>query len=150
MNTMQRRGLTATAALLAVALAGCAGTGGAPGTMATPDPAALEALSEQRWAHMIAGEFEQAWEYFTPGFQATTPQAEYATSMKDRPVHWTAAHYASHDCTDPAACQVKVDVEFKVRVPVTGVGEIATSRIVTERWIFLDGRWAYLPPDAVR
>lgn len=149
MNSMHRRGIRAIAAGLALALAGCAGTGG-PARQAGPDPADLEALSEQRWQHMIAGEFADAWEFFTPGYQAIQPKAEYAAGMKDRPVHWIGADYQSHECSEPEACQVKVAVRFKVRVPVTGVGEIETTRVLTERWIFLDGRWAYLPPEAVR
>jgi len=150
MNSIHRRGIHALGAALALALAGCAGTGGSPGKMDRADPAALEQLSEQRWRHLVAGEFDKAWEFFTPGYKAVEPKAAYVTAMKDRPVRWQGADYQSHECPEPEACQVKVAVRFKVRVPVTGVGEVEATRVLTERWIFLDGQWAYLPPEALR
>ena len=147
MSSIQRRGTRAVAAALALALAGCAGTGG---KQAGPDPAALETLSEQRWQHLIAGEFEQAWEFFSPGYQATKPKERYAAEMADRPVKWTGADYVSRECATPESCKVGVKVGFKVRMAVTGVGWVEADRVVTEHWIFLDGRWVYLPPEAVR
>lgn len=139
----------ALAALLATGLAACAGTGGSRAAK-TADPAVLEELSTQRWQHLLAGEFAQAWDYFSPGYQATKPRERYAAEMKDRPVKWTKVEYVGQECAAPDSCKVRVKVGFRVRMAVTGVGWVDADRVVTESWIFLDGKWVYLPPEAVR
>lgn len=139
----------ALAALLAIGLAACAGTGGSR-SAASADPAVLEKLSIQRWQHLLAGEFGEAWEYFSPGYQATQPRERYVAEMKDRPVKWTKVEYVGQECAASDSCKVKVKVGFRVRMAVTGVGWVDADRVVTESWIFLDGKWVYLPPEAVR
>ena len=144
----------ATALALALSLAGCASgpkrEGAASGKSATPDASQLETLAVQRWEHLISGNFGQAWEFFSPGYQATKTKEQYAAEMAGRPVKWLGATYEDRDCPEPTRCTVRVKVDYRIKMAVTGVGEVKSHQWVRESWLFLDGRWVYLPPEAVR
>ena len=147
--------LAAAALAVALGLAGCASTPGKAGAdrkaaQAEPDAAQLETLAVQRWNHLVAGELDKAWEFFSPGYQATKPKEEYAAEMSGRPVKWLGVEYVDRECPEPTRCTVKVKVDYRIKMAVTGVGEVKSHQWVRESWLFLDGRWVYLPPEAVR
>lgn len=151
-SSVARAGRVALGLAFAIGLAGCAsapkeGTAARP---AEPDASQLETLSVQRWENLISGNFGQAWEFFSPGYQATKTKEAYAAEMAGRPVKWLAATYEDRDCPEPTRCTVRVKIDYRIKMAVTGVGEVKSHQWLRETWLFLDGRWVYMPPEAVR
>jgi hypothetical protein len=126
-----------------VALASCA---------SQPRPSSIEdvAVSQravERWQHLIGGRADLAWDYLTPGVRSTKTRERYAEEMSDRPVKWKAVRFKSEDCTTETTCTVTLEVEYTVRMPVTGVGDVTVPADVNERWLRIDGQWFHLPAD---
>lgn len=110
---------------------------------------ALLARANERWQLLIAGKFSEAYAYLSPGYREVVDQEEYVQTMARRQVFWTEAVAADQECAEQL-CRVRVDVQYKVNMPVMGVGEVDSSTTVIENWIAgSDGLW-YLVPDKVR
>ena len=144
MNPMMRNlGRAALLGLAVAALAACAG-----GTRQPPKPAVERAA--ERWQHLLAAEYETAWEYLSPGYRAKIPANRYAAQTAARPVKWTSAEVQGEECdASGEACDVRVKLGFRVRSRLPGVGWVDATDIVVERWLLLDGAW-YNLPDAGR
>lgn len=144
----------ASALLLALALAaGCAGTGAerAPAPAATPSPEAeVQKRALERWEHLVARRFRQAWAYLSPGIRSARPVDRYESEMSMRPVRWTRVEPVDAECeTDPAVCTVRIKVWYQVRSHLTGVGMVGGDSEVSEQWILSGGEWVHVPEDVV-
>ncbi len=114
-------------------------------------PAAEIPLAEravQRWQYLIDGKPELAWEMLTPGVRSAKPREKYAEEMANRAVRWTKVSFRDQECEQPDSCLVRVDVEYRVVLPVNRVGEMTVpGSALVERWLRLDGQWYHLPDE---
>lgn len=150
--------LAPLAPALALLLAACAGGGGTKTAGPAPDaPKAaaatgdVEARATQRWALLVGAKYAEAYDYLSPGYRATTPREQYATSLTGRPVKWLGATVTGKDCpAGEAYCDVGVNVEYEVQSTLPGVGAIKSVGPVQERWIEIDGSWYFVPKEVTR
>lgn len=109
-----------------------------------PDPAHVRA--QARWDHLIAGEYDQAWEYFTPGYRETAPVEQYVASIQRRPVKWEQAEVVSSDCEE-SRCEVVVEISYSIPSGRAGLETVRPTRPIREAWIFSDGQWWHTPEN---
>jgi hypothetical protein len=130
------------------AAASAAGQGdAAAGSAKSADP--LLARANERWQLLIASKFAEAYDYLSPGYREVVEREEYVQTMARRQVFWNQAVAGDRECAGQV-CRVRVDVQYKVNMPVMGVGEVESATTVIENWIAgSDGRW-YFVPSAVR
>jgi hypothetical protein len=115
------------------------------GTIAVNPSDSLEARSEKRWQHIIAGEFEKAYTYLSPGYRQTRALDQYVENLANRPVRWTEADYEDQSCSSEDVCTVKVMIKFNMDMPVTNVGRVESLDYLEEKWLRVDGVWYFLP-----
>jgi hypothetical protein len=129
----------ATAALLAA----CASGGPAKA------PAAAQTALDRavvRWQALIDGRANDAWDLLTPGVRSTVTRESYAQEWASKPVRYLSVAPVDELC-DPDACTVTVEVEYQVRIPLTGMGNTRVGAVLDERWVKIDGVWYHLPDD---
>ena len=124
----------------ALFFAGCASQATAPES--TRD--SVEVRAQARWDALLAGDFETAYSYYSPGYRSTTSVVDYAVGIKLRRVRWTSAEYLEQDCSENT-CTVRFRVGYSVNSPVPGVDKFDGSNFQTEKWVKTDGQWWYLP-----
>lgn len=137
---------------LLLALAACAS---APGQKtAAPDAGAGEAAEVRaikRWNHLLAAEFSQAYDYFSPGFRQTKPRQTYVAEFEGKPVRWVSAELGGVVCPEGTEyCDVTVNVGYELKSSQSAVGTIRATTPLVERWIGLDGVWYFVPKDIAR
>lgn len=133
------------AAVVAVLITACATQPRQAAAPAAEIP--LEERAVQRWQYLIDGKPELAWDMLTPGVRSAKSREKYAEEMADRAVRWTKVTYRDKECEQPDSCKVLVDVEYRVVLPVTRVGEMTVPSTLEERWLRLDGQWYHLPDE---
>ena len=107
-----------------------------------PEPVSVEDRAQARWDHVVAREFEQAYEFFSPGYRETTPLHEYMIDVLSRPIRWVEAEVIGASCLEDV-CRLSVAVTYQ---PATGPGhfrQLRPTRTIEERWIRIDGVWWY-------
>ncbi len=123
-------GLAATGALL---LAGCS---------ALP-PSTAEAIvaqrAEQRWAALIDGDLEKAWEFTQPGFRAIVKQKDYRRRF-GAAGQWKSVQIHGVQC-EPERCTVKLRLTSLVLVPPRANREVVGY--LDEVWVRDEGQWWY-------
>lgn len=136
-------------ALAIALLTGCAATpektatATVPAAAETPE-AALRARATAYYASLIAGQYEEAYEFFTPGYRATwSPQAHYQ-------IHPPAGNYLSAEvlsvqCVSETACDVVTATRFRFGSKEQLVGGSEIPLDVTSRWLNVDGTWYFVP-----
>ena len=144
------RAAGACAVLLLVLAGGCA----TPGDRQEPAAASAEEQVQQRalerWEHLVARRFREAWAYLSPGIRSARPVDRYESEMSLRPVRWTRVEPLGATCeTDPAVCTVRVKVWYQVRSHLTSVGMVGADSEVSEQWILSGGQWVHVPEDLV-
>ena len=155
------------AVLAALLLSACASTP-ATKTAAVDESAATtkgepstDVLAERaiaRWEDLIARRAEDAWNYLSPGYRATNPQAAYAKTMNERPVQWykveryvvSEGEEPAIECVQPRSCTIKLKVHFKVASNLTGVGMLDSWNVLKEHWVNVRDQWYLVPEDVVR
>lgn len=91
------------------------------------------ALAEARWKAMIAGDFAEAYTYYTQSSQEARPYAIWAAKI--RPGLWRSVSAESVSC-NLDVCNAKINLE--VQIP----GGKTTVVVPTpEKWLLQDGRW---------
>ncbi len=126
------------AGLVAVWLAGAAGCA----SLTSGPEDQVRALANQRWQHLIAGDFDKAYEMATPGFRKLRTLRDYRVRKATVPVKWLEAEVLRVECTPvetPTKCTVRIKLDSKPVVP-TGYKGVLSSGI-DETWLFEDGRW---------
>jgi len=124
-------------ALAVLALSACASS-----------PAARDKTIQQRaqarWDALLAGDYETAYTYLSPGYRSATSVADFEINLRTRRVQYVSAEYKGHRCEE-AACSVQIRVGFKVVRPLAGMSEWKSTSLLEERWIYSNGNWWYLP-----
>ena len=114
-------------------LAGCAGL-----SPKTPE-AVVTQRAEARWAYLIGGDFEKAWDLTQPGFRAVVKRDRYARRFGTGGA-WTGAQVHEVKC-EAERCTVRLRISAKVLVAPFKGQEIATA--MDEVWVREDGQWWY-------
>lgn len=127
----------AVLALVMATLAGCA-------TSQTARDRALQERAQARWDALLAGDFDQAYAFLSPGYRSGISVTDFEIIFRTRKVQYTSAEYREHSC-DEAVCTVKVFVGYKIHRPLTGMTEWTSTSLLEERWINSNGNWWYLP-----
>lgn len=121
-------------ALVATALlvAGCATTVGAADQQ-------VSKLANQRWGHLIEGQWQKAYDMLTPGYRNLHDLREFQSQFKGA-VQWRRAEVAQATC-EAEKCDVRI--ELTVASPFgRGKGDTITT-FFTETWLKEGGRWYY-------
>jgi len=127
-----RRTLLASAVLgAAVWLAGCAGL--AP---QTPESVVTQ-RAEARWAYLLDGDYEKAWDLTQPGFRAVVKRDRYFRRFGGG-ARWTGAQVHEVKC-EAERCTVRVRVSAKVEAPPFKGQEVVTY--LDEVWVRDEGQW---------
>jgi hypothetical protein len=104
----------------------------------------IEKRAQDRWDALLAGDYETAYSFYSPGFRSTTTMIDLAIKIRSQRVQWVSAEYKDHSC-DESACTVNVLVGFKIAKPVKGMKVWESSSLVDEQWVKTEGQWWYLP-----
>lgn len=136
------------AALALALLAGCATSPGPRAVDERPREEVVAERAQSRWDLLVAGRFIEAYAFLTPGARQLRSAERYEAELAGRPVKWTGAKVLETSCeAEFPACEVRVEVGFKVRSSLTGVGWLESRSILEERWIGLDGEWFHAPVE---
>ncbi len=127
----RRAALFAAALGASLWLAGCAALG-----PQTPE-AVITQRAEARWAYLIGGEFEKAWDLTQPGFRAVVKRDQYARRFGSGG-SWTGAQVHDVKC-EAERCTVRVRVAAKVTTPPFVGQEVVTY--LEEVWVRDEGQW---------
>ncbi|MDX1461216.1 MAG: hypothetical protein R3348_09195 [Xanthomonadales bacterium] len=123
----------------ALVLASCASAPRAP-----EQPESIEERAVARWNHLIAGEFEQAYSYLSPGYRTSVSLDTYRESLSKRKLDWTGARFIGSECDD-ARCQVRILLDYRVVGAVPGVRTYTGKSISQENWVLVDESWWHVP-----
>ncbi len=128
--------LRVTGLLITLFLVACAGS--------PAYPESLEDRAQARWDALLAGDFEQAYAYLSPGFRSSVSQRDFELGFLLRRVQYTSAAYIDRECqTD--ACTVRMNIGYTLVAPLRGVQIWNSKTPVKERWVRVDGQWWFLP-----
>ena len=146
----------------AVGLSACVTTktvpvGAEPAAAKTPSAVSVAAGSAQsasapdvrasaRWNALIKRDFAAAYQFLTPGYRATNPEAQYVDTLRNRPVQWEKQSFVDKDCASVDVCSVRMSVGIAFEVP--SVGKQTADSFVEEKWLLIDGQWYFLPTSA--
>ena len=96
--------------------------------------------SEARWKLVLDRNYEEAWDYLTPGFRETTNRYDYARDRTGRPFRYLGAAVMSEECQEDI-CKIKVLVRYRAIAAPSGMSKMTLSREIEETWIRVDGSW---------
>lgn len=121
-------------------LAGCAaGPGGGKKGVS------VEERAVKRWELLIARQAADAYEYLTPGYKTSHPKDQYTASMTTRPVLWKKVELMDKECPDEDTCNVRLIVDFDLRIAAGIPGPISSTDVQKEKWLRIKGEWYHLP-----
>jgi hypothetical protein len=100
--------------------------------------------AQGRWEALLAGDFEKAYSYYSPGYRSGTSVFDFTFEIRSRRVIWTSAQYREHSCVENS-CTVLFDVGYRVVQPVPGLDKWDGSDELEEKWVKTGGQWWYLP-----
>ena len=120
-----------SACVLSLSLVGCASLRPAP-------EEAVRKLATQRWQALLAGKFDQAYEFATPAFRKLRSVDFYRTNRSAVPVKWVSAEVMRVDC-EPQRCVAKVKLITRPIMP--GFNKLNLETALEEVWIEEDGQW---------
>lgn len=153
---MNRSSIGAASAALgaAILLSACGGSG--PSATVRPDaaPAQPSAQAEEivrerageRWSHLIARTPAEAYGYLSPGYRELISKEEYERTVLVRPVRWKAARVSGVSCED-IVCEVHLEIDYTLRMPVQGVGAVSSRSVQKEKWVSSGGQWYLVPSE---
>lgn len=97
----------------------------------------------ERWQALVAGDFDKAYSYNTPGFRALVSPAAYR-GRTGSAVKWVGAEVTQVNCPEPAKCNVRIKLNYQ---PVFGgkmTGSFSTH--LDETWLQEDSQWWIFQP----
>jgi hypothetical protein len=130
-SALGRRLALATLGLMSLAVVGCASLQPAP-------EETVRKLATQRWQALLAGKFDQAYEFATPAFKKLRTVDFYRTNRSAVPVKWVSAEVLRVDC-EPQRCSVKIKLITRPIMP--GFNKLNLETGLDEVWILEDGQW---------
>lgn len=120
-----------SACVVSFTLVGCASLRPAP-------EETVRKLATQRWQSLLAGKFDQAYEFATPAFRKLRSVDFYRTNRSAVPVKWVSAEVLRVDC-EPQRCVAKVKLITRPIMP--GFNKLNLETALEEVWIEEDGQW---------
>lgn len=137
------------ATLAIVLLAACAAAPdktavpAAPPVAAPPD-AALRARVTAYYAALIAGHYQEAYEFFTPGYRSTwSVQAHYQIHP---PIGaYLSAEVTAVNCISETVCDVAVSTRYRFDKTEEWIGSQELPMDMKSRWLNIDGQWYFVP-----
>ena len=102
--------------------------------------------AQERRELLIAGDLEQAYTYYSPGYRSTHSLIDFGVQERTRRVQQTSAKYLSHQCEE-SRCIVVFEMGFRVAVPIPGMTTYDGTSKVEDTWIKTNGDWWYLPKN---
>jgi len=100
--------------------------------------------AQARWDAMIAGEIEDGWAYYTPGYRQHTSARDLGYEVGRNPVQWLDAEVRKVEC-DEERCQVSISLEYQLTSGPAPLRRMPVRTPLTETWLQIDGRWWYSP-----
>ena len=94
---------------------------------------------EERWAALIAGNYDKAWTYTQPSFRDLVKQANYRGRFGGAG-EWRGVQVHSVTCA-AERCEVRLRLTTRVMVPPFAGHELVGA--IDEVWIREDGQWWY-------
>jgi hypothetical protein len=131
-SSVTRRLALSLACVLSFAVVGCASMRPAP-------EETVRKLATQRWQALLAGKFDQSYEFATPAFRKLRTVEFYRTNRSAVPVKWVSAEVLRVDC-EAARCKVTVKVISEPRLPGFRKS-INLESGIEETWVQEDGQW---------
>ena len=132
-STPRRAALAALMAAATLALAACAAL-----QPKTPEQVVTERV-EQRWAALIKGDFDKAWDYTQPGFKAVVQKADYRKRF-GAAGQWKGVQVHEVKC-EAERCSARLRLTTAVLLPQYKGMEI--NGFIDETWVREDGQWWY-------
>lgn len=129
----------ATLVLAITLTAGCATTGGGGSS-------SVVKRAEARWEALLAGEFENAYQYYSPGYRSSHSLGDFELEMRLRKVHFSGADFVEEQC-EAERCNLKFNVKYRVASPVPGIDTWESKSVLDETWVRTRNEWWYLPDD---
>jgi len=93
--------------------------------------------AQQRWAALIEGNWERAYNLMSPGYRAVVPLKRFSSQFGGG-VAWQRAEVVGVKC-ETERCGVQLKVEARVAMGARRAESIATG--VDEVWVLEDGQW---------
>lgn len=125
-------------AVSAIVLAGCATTSGGGSN------SSVVKRADQRWDALLAGEFEKAYEYYSPGFRSSHSRGDFELTQRLRKVQYRDAEFVEQDC-DSERCTLSYRVRYHISSPLPGLENWDSHSIEKETWIKTQDEWWFLP-----
>jgi hypothetical protein len=116
---------------VAVLLAGCAALQPKPQDQ-------VRQLATQRWQALLAGKFDQAYEFAVPSYRKIRSIDYYRANMGAVPVRWLKAEVLRIDC-ETQRCVVRIKLESEPRLPNFRGTRLETG--IDEVWVRESGQW---------
>lgn len=118
--------------LLLVALSVASWAGAAEGTDE------LRARVEARWAALVAGDFDRAYEFETPAYRKIYTAQQFRARF-GRDLRWKQARVVEIELRRPEVATVAVEIEYSIFA--SGRGMMEDKTVDTETWLRVDGQW---------
>ena len=121
----------------ATVLAGCAHL-----SPQTPEQQ-VQQRATARWQALLAGQYDKAYTYLTPGYRAIVTPEKYRGRIGSA-VKWVDAKVNTVSCKESDKCDVQIQLDFQ---PVMSNRKMASySTYPQESWVFEDGQWWFFQP----
>ena len=122
----------AMSCLVVCVAAGCASLSPAP-----PEET-VRKLATQRWQALLAGKYDQAYEFLNPAYRKLKPKEQYAFATGAASVKWKSAEVVRVVC-EPKKCNVVIQVVSQIRMPTFYKAPLVSG--FDEVWILEEGQW---------
>jgi hypothetical protein len=109
-----------------------------PWAGAAEDTDELRTRVEARWAALIAGDFDRAYEFQTPAYRKIYTAQQFRARFGEA-LRWKQARVVEIALKQPEVATVAVEVEYGFSV--SGRGMMEDKVVDTETWLRVDGQW---------
>jgi hypothetical protein len=103
--------------------------------------ALLTQRAQARWDAIIRRDFGGAYAYLTPAYRDVVSLQQYERQF-GRSADWRLARVANINYDSPMVASVSVEVTYRF-VLLEKVGEVESTKILNEKWLYKDGGWWY-------
>jgi hypothetical protein len=134
-----KKTLTQTIALAALlgatfALTGCASDSG----LLADKEHIVEQRAQERWNHLLAGDYNKAYAYLPPSYRALVTAEDYRNRFGDGAA-WKSAVVERVKCETDERCAA--DIDLRILVVARGFSGKPLPAKVYETWLKEDGQW---------
>jgi hypothetical protein len=131
-STTARRAAMGAALCATLALGACASLGNS-----SPE-AQVSQRANERWAHLVAKRFDEAYTYTTPAFRGVVDAATYRGRI-GAAVTWLGAETIRVTCTEPDNCKAVVRLDYQPLFNAAAFGKLSTH--IDETWLKENDQW---------